>query len=78
MIRLALVLLALTGPAMAKDGNIQAPRAPIQTPPMEDDADRYLDELFQQFQDGKLDMSQAKDLYEKRFGPDPLLKQGKR
>jgi hypothetical protein len=65
MIRLALVLLALTGTAMARDGNIQKPKAPN---PAVSEQDQYLDKLYGDYEAGRIDFNTAYDLYTQKYG----------
>jgi hypothetical protein len=59
---------------MARDGKIQAPKAPIQSGE-QSEADRYLDQLYGEYEAGRISFGDAFDLYTKKYG-DPYASEG--
>jgi hypothetical protein len=65
MLKAALLLLALTGTAMAKDGQIQAPKAPN---PATSEQDQYFEKLYGDYEAGRIDFNQMYDQFTQKYG----------
>jgi hypothetical protein len=61
--------------AMAKPTDLQTPAPAYKVPSNESDQDRYMDELYDKFEAGQIDLSEARRLWEEKNGIDPLIKE---
>lgn len=80
MIRYVLCFLLLTGAAMAKDGNVQAPKRSTQPQTAEEqfwasEQGQWIDQQFQRFQNGEITMEEAMKAYDEKFGAPDLMAQ---
>jgi hypothetical protein len=74
-----LVLVIIVGAlVMAKPTDLQAPIPAFKVPSNESDQDRLMDELYEEFEDGKIDLSEARRRWEEKHGVDPLIKSAAR
>ena len=69
MPKVLVFLMLMMEVAMARDGYIQPPRAPVKAPATESAQDRYMDELYERFDAGEIDLTESRRLFEERFGP---------
>jgi hypothetical protein len=68
-------IIVLGAYAMAKPTDLGAPIPAFKVPSNESDQDRLMDELYDEFEDGKIDLSEARRRWEEKYGIDPLIKE---